>query len=342
MRKRQIIFYFGIGVFLVLSVLIVGSYIVSEHIKKESPGSGDSQSTHDEYADAIVLKMASPYTSGSFQSQILEKFCDFCNQNLGPEIYIQLYENGSLGNERQLLDALKNQRLELCAISSANISYLEESAAIPFMMPFNVRNLDDTLALLGSDAAQEIYRKLERQNIYNLGYFYNGLRYIWSTKPIYNLEDLHTVNLCVSPVDSYIRAFDGIVNSTIDTAVDNVLPNLKIGAIDTYDLSLTEVMQTELYKYTPYCLKLRHSYSATSILVNQHTRDLLTEEQYGTLVSSMEAVSIYAQMLYGSLSNAWEREFAKIGIEFSELPPQDLSVVTSQMQQQFLEYFESL
>ena len=42
MRKRQIIFYFGIGVFLVLSVLIVGSYIVSEHIKKESPGSGDS------------------------------------------------------------------------------------------------------------------------------------------------------------------------------------------------------------------------------------------------------------------------------------------------------------
>lgn len=51
------------------------------------------------FADANVLKFACPFSRGSFQSQVLQKFCDFLNQKFAPEIYIQFYDGGELGPE---------------------------------------------------------------------------------------------------------------------------------------------------------------------------------------------------------------------------------------------------
>jgi len=283
-----------------------------------------------------VLKFACPFSEGSFQSQVLQKFCDFANQKFAPEIYIQFYDGGKLGPEWDTMDALQNRRLEMCAVSTVNLSYLEESATIPYALPFAIESPEAFSDLMESDTSKQINKKLEEQGLYHIGYFYNGLRYIWSREPIYTKEDLKKICLRVPPMVSFESSFEGIVESTLTTNTSEILVNLKTGTIDAYEQAISEVMETELYQYTPYCLKLGHCVSSTSILVSEEVLALLSEEQIQELYGCAEAATTYAQMLYGSLNTAWERDFSGIGIEFVELSTEDFEDVKSTMQKNFM------
>lgn len=230
------------------------------------------------FADANVLKFACPFSRGSFQSQVLQKFCDFLNQKFAPEIYIQFYDGGELGPEWDTMDALQNQRLEMCAVSTANLAYIDESAAVPYTSPFGITTPEEFLELMASDVTCTIEERLEHKGIYSLGSFYNGLRYIWSKEPIQTVEDLSKIRLRVPPMPYFENSFQGVVQSTLSTNTAEILVNLKSGTIDAYEQAVSEVIETELYQYTPYCLKLGHYVSSTTILVSQEVMDMFDEE----------------------------------------------------------------
>ena len=287
------------------------------------------------FADANVLKFACPFSRGSFQSQVLQKFCDFLNQKFAPEIYIQFYDGGELGPEWDTMDALQNQRLEMCAVSTANLAYIDESAAVPYTSPFGITTPEEFLELMASDVTCNIEERLEHKGIYSLGSFYNGLRYIWSKEPIQTVKDLSKIRLRVPPMPYFENSFQGVVQSTLSTNTSEILVNLKSGTIDAYEQAVSEVIETELYQYTPYCLKLGHYVSFTTILVSQEVMDMFDEEQIQELYDCAEAAIVFAQLLYGSLNGTWERDLSLMGITFSTLPQRDYEAVKAQMRKNF-------
>lgn len=131
------------------------------------------------------------------------------------------------------------------------------------------------------------------------------------------------------------NSFQGVVQSTLSTNTAEILVNLKSGTIDAYEQAVSEVIETELYQYTPYCLKLGHYVSSTTILVSQEVMDMFDEEQIQELYDCAEAAIVFAQLLYGSLNGTWERDLSLMGITFSTLPQRDYEAVKAQMRKNF-------
>ncbi len=225
-------------------------------------------------------------------------------------------------------------------MDSGSIAYLEQSAADLFLLPFNAETLSDAMGVLHSDAAQRIFADLNAEGICYFGSFYTGLRYIWSSEPVATKEDLSEIDLslCIAPLPAYQNVYDHVVKSASFATLDDVLVSLKVGQDCAYDLSTSEIIETELYRYTPYCLKLGHTFSSTSVLMSEAAQKRLSAEQLCDLEECMNAAVTYAQVLYGSLNTAWERDFEKIGIHFFELSEPELAEVRSITQAQFRDF----
>lgn len=332
---RVVLLISGLGIVLLLGLAVIA---YGGQPRQDAQSSVSLNTQKMEKANPVVLKIATPYKKGSFQSQVLHQFCYNANQQFGGQIYIQIYEDGALGDELEILDALSNKRLEMAAVSSESLPYLVKGAAVPLTIPFSAASSEEAQDLLDSEKIQALYQQLEEQGIFALDSFYNGHRYIWSVGPVYDPEDLSEISLGLPPQAFGVEeVFGDVVAAAEIVPVSSIPVKLETGEIDAYELSLSEAAADGCYQYTPYCLKLGTSYSSTTLLISDEALDLLGPDEREILYSCAAKAVKFSETLYKSKSVRWVLDMETAGITFSELSADAYQDIKSRMQEQFLE-----
>ncbi len=317
-------------------LVLTGRLLLPE--RPEGPGAAEPVQQEAAVSNEVkILKLASPFSRDSFASRILNDFCSRVNANGAQTLYIQLYENGALGSESETLEAIRNGRLELCAVNSGNLTALIPEAE-PLFVPFRASTREEAVALLDSEEAQRVYEKMEAQGVQNLGYFWNGFRYVWSSTPVRSLADLGELRLRLPGVPVFQAAFDGVVAAQEIMPMDDVHTALLVGTVDAFEQDLTEVVRRDVCGLTPYCLKLNHAFSATTLLMNQEVWQTLTARERVTLMDCMEQSIRYADDLCEKQEQTWQQYLETHGTTFTALPAEEQALVREQMSRQAWDY----
>lgn len=169
------------------------------------------------------------------------------------EITVKLFPDGQAGDERELIEAVRNGRIDLATVNVAALARVHEQFNL-FVLPYLWKDEKTMLKFCDSPAGQKLAKSFEKkQGIHLLSFWSNGTRHCFqSTKPIYRPEDFEGVTMRVMNNDVYIRLFSALGAKTVPLAFGEVQRALTNGVIDAADNDTSGYISMKFYKPAKY------------------------------------------------------------------------------------------
>lgn len=144
---------------------------------------------------------------------------------------VQLYANGQLGREREVIELL-----QLGAVAMTKVSSLSLEAFVPHYsainLPYLFRNRDHFFSALDGDIGQEIHLLGIPKRFRGLSYYDSGSRSFYANKPIMKPEDLKGLKIRVMGSQTAITMMKLLGGSPTPMGFGEIYTGLQQNVID--------------------------------------------------------------------------------------------------------------
>ena len=211
------------------------------------------------------------------------KFAELVDERTNGEYKIEIYPNGTLGGESDMLDSMSTGMLDMGIITSGPFVNFSEMMGV-LDMPYLFANNEEAYKVLDGEIGRELLDTLEDAGLKGLAYAERGFRNVTnSVRPVTCADDLAGLKLRVMENEVYTATFKALKVNAVPMAWAEALTAMQQGTVDaegnTFSL-LNDARHTEVLKYA---VNSEHNYSMHVLLMNKKKWDSLTPEQQGIL-----------------------------------------------------------
>ena len=250
-----------------------------------------------------------------------EKFAELVAERTGGEYKIEIYPNGSLGGESDMLDSMSMGMLDMGIITSGPFVNFSEMMGV-LDMPYLFATNEEAYKVLDGEVGKELLATLEEAGLKGLAYAERGFRNVTnSVRPIANAEDLKGLKLRVMENEVYTATFKALDVNAVPMAWAEALTAMQQGTIEGQENPVNVMYSYKLWEYgQKYATFDRHSY-ATAIIT-------MSYDVFSALDGATQEIFVQAAQEAAEYERAWvaEQEASQIealkanGMEIVENP----------------------
>ena len=191
-------------------------------------------------------------------------------------IKIQPFYSGSLGGERESIEAVQLGTQELTLTSSGPVpNFVPETRILD--VPFLFRDKAHAHAVLDGPIGQELLTKFDAEGIKALAWAENGVRHMTNNQRAVNVpDDLKGLKMRTMENPVHIAAYKGFGIITTPMAFPEVFTALQQGTVDGQENPLSVIMSAKFDQVQKYMSLTGHVYSSAVILMNKAAFDKLS------------------------------------------------------------------
>ncbi len=250
-----------------------------------------------------------------------EKFAELVAERTNGEYRIEIYPNGTLGDESTMLDSMTMGMLDMGIITSGPFVNFSEMMGV-LDMPYLFATNEEAYEILDGEIGKELLATLEETGLKGLAYAERGFRNVTnSVRPVTCAEDLKGLKLRVMENEVYTATFKALGVNAVPMAWAEALTAMQQGTIEGQENPINVMYSYGLWDYgQKYATFDRHSY-ATAIIT-------MSLDVFNTLDEATQAIFVQAAQDAAEYERAWvaEQEAAQIqalkdnGMEIVENP----------------------
>ncbi|MCI8511436.1 MAG: TRAP transporter substrate-binding protein DctP [Lachnospiraceae bacterium] len=228
-------------------------------------------------ADAKVFKLGTTVNEQDSFQVAAEKFAELVAERTNGAYAIEIYPNGTLGGERDMLESMQIGTLDMGIITSG--PFINFSSAMGVLdMPYLFANNEQAYAVLDGEIGRELLDTLEDSGLKGLAYAERGFRNLTnSKKPINTAEDLAGLTIRIMENDVYTASFQAMNVNATPMAWADALTALQQGTVDGQENPINVIYSYKLWESQKYATLDRHSYSTAIITMSGSVFDSLDE-----------------------------------------------------------------
>ena len=257
MKKR--IFTLALASVMAFSVMAAASFDVSASSDKSSDSSAKSE-------DAIVLKSGSITTPESAYVLALHHLNDLLQEKTDGQISIEIFTDGQLGGETELIESVSMGSVDMCTISSSPMAnYVTDYYS--FDMPFLVTDLDKAHEVFDGELGRAMLDELEEIGIHGFAFWDNGFRCLTNNKkPVYKLEDVKGLKIRVMENELHQALWNALGAYPTPMSFAEVITSLEQGTIDGQENPINAIYSSGVYEVQKYVSLTNHVFSLKETL----------------------------------------------------------------------------
>lgn len=198
-----------------------------------------------------------------------EKFAELVNERTGGEYIIEIYPNGTLGGESDMLDSMSMGMLDMGIITSGPFVNFSEMMGV-LDMPFLFANNEEAYAVLDGEIGRELLDTLEEAGLKGLAYAERGFRNVTnSVRPVTCAADLEGLKLRVMENEVYSKTFNALKVNAVPMAWADALTAMQQNTVEGEENPINVIYSYQLWDYNQMFVTLdRHSYSTAVITMS--------------------------------------------------------------------------
>ena len=272
-------------------------------------------------AAAQQFQISHSAASGNPKDTASLKFAELVKERTDGRITVDVGTSSQFGDDAE---SVTNIRLGTIAFS-ANAQGAT-SGAVPEIgllgLPFLFQNLEQAEAVMDGPVGDKIAAAAEKQGIYILAWWNNGIRETSnSKKPIVAPGDLAGMKIRTPPDPMTIDIFEALGASPTPMAFSELYIALQQGVVDGQENPLINIHSSKLHEVQPYISMTNHKYEATPFLASKIVFDALSaEDQEIVRTAAREAGQLNRQMVRDQ-SNELRATLEAAGVTFNEVDP---------------------
>ena len=227
-------------------------------------------------AAQTAMKINIAIAQNSHQGIAIDTFAKEVDARTGGRIKIQTFYSGSLGGERESIEAVQLGTQELTFSSSGPVPNFVPDAKI-LDIPFLFRDKAHARAVLDGPIGQEMLTKFESKGFKALAWGENGIRNMTNNQRAINTpDDLKGLKLRTMENPVHVAAYKGLGIVTTPMAMTEVFTALQQGTVDGQENPLSVIMAAKFDQVQKHVSLTGHVYSPAIFLMNKGSFDKLS------------------------------------------------------------------
>ena len=246
----------------------------------------------------MVLKFPSVAAKGYYYDLLAVKLDELVSKRTNGEIEIKSLPGGQLGNNMQLIAAVKMGSVDFHVVDMGVLAFTEDGKDFHIIfLPYLFRDGNHFQKFLKSDTLSNMVSNFEKKSgVKILGYGGDrGPRQVTTSKTaVWKPEDMKGLKIRVPRIQTFIEAFSAWGANPTPMPFVELFTGLQQGVIEGQDNGLDMIESSHFYEVQKYMIATEHVRSGTFVLVNpKKWQTEFNDEQRRIIEESLEEASKY-------------------------------------------------
>lgn len=266
-----------------------------------------------------TVTLASTVPDTGVNAIVVENFVSQMNET-APDVDIEIFLDGTLGGERELLDLLRLGETDLhMGVIHASQYFPElDATLVPYLFP----DYETIQAFLDSETGDRLKTALEeRGNAKFLGTYYQGARWATSNTAFSTLDELDGIKIRMPEIPLWIDIWSGLGASTTPMPSPEVFSGLQTGVIDAQENMLSNILGRRIYEVQDYLIATKHQHSYVTVMANLDFWNGLDPELQQAMQSAVDAATGAGTDAANAENESVVEEILGSGVELIEPDP---------------------
>ena len=209
---------------------------------------GGDEGAADAATDATVLQLGTTVNEQDSFQVAAEKFAELVAERTNGAYKIEIYPNGTLGGERDMLESMQMDTLDMAIVTSGPFINFSDAMGV-LDMPYLFGSNEEAYAVLDGEIGRELLDTLEDSGLKGLAYAERGFRNLTNNaKPIQSAADLNGLKLRVMENDVYTASFKAMGVNADPMAWADALTALQQGTVDGQENPINVIYSYKLWE----------------------------------------------------------------------------------------------
>ncbi|MFP7287380.1 TRAP transporter substrate-binding protein [Shouchella clausii] len=266
--------------------------------------------------NTVTLRLAHNLNEDHPVHKSLVEFQKKTDKKTDGTVKIQIYPNGQLGTEREVMELTQTGAVDFTKVSASSLENFAEVYSI-FSLPYLFDDMDHYHRVMESDIVNEIYQSTRESGFIGLTYFDAGSRNFYTNHPIMHPDDLKGLKVRVQPSLTSIRMVELMGGAPTPMAYGELYTGLQQGVIDgaeNAELNFLSSKHNEVAKQFSYS---EHTIVPDILIMNVKTWNQLTEIQQTAVLEAAEESMEFHKNLWASETEKAIAELERMGVQFN-------------------------
>lgn len=228
----------------------------------------------------VTLKFGTAVAKTHGYYVCMEKFKEVLEEKSGGQVQVELYTDGTIGDERELVEGCQMNSVDMCISSNAVLAAFVPETDI-FSLPFLFKDTDSKWAVLeNKEITGALDKSYESAGLKNMGYLQDDFRsFMNSKKPINSLKDCKGVKLRTMESEIMVDVYNALGFEVTTMPMSEAMTAVQNGTVDGLDYPPSLFVSNKYYEICKYFTEANVFSFPSPVIMNQNTWNSLTEEQ---------------------------------------------------------------
>jgi len=283
-------------------------------------GAGNAATEQEESGnESDVIKIKVGHISPDDQAYAIgfKEYADAVEEATNGKVQFEIFGNGTLGGERELLEGVQVGTLDMSLITTGVVTnFVPEVSVIEF--PFLFRDLEHTYKTLDGEIGQELLDKMSESNLKGIAFWENGERYISNRKgPVKEVADLKGLKMRTIESELLLDMYSALGTNATPMAFPEVYNGLQQGVIDGSDFSVGVYYTTRVYEPSKYFSEVPLYYASATLVLNQELFDSMPEDVQKVMVDLGKEYAVKQRQINQDLMDEYKQKLLADGVEIT-------------------------
>lgn len=246
--------------------------------------------------ESFTIKFSHVTTANTPKGKAAEKFKEILESSSDGRITVELYPNSELYGDKDELQALQSNSVQMIAPSSSKFTTIAPQLQL-LDLPFLFDTSEDipTLASRDSVIGDAIYENedLKSKKVQVLGLWDNGLKQLSANTELRVPEDTKGLSFRIQPADVLASQFEAWGGTTSTMAFAEVYNGLQQGVIDGQENTYSNIETQKMHTVQKFLTESDHGYIGYVTAINSEFFDSLPEDLQQLVIDAMDEASAY-------------------------------------------------
>jgi tripartite ATP-independent transporter DctP family solute receptor len=264
------------------------------------------------------------------------EFKKVVEQETKGEVEIQIFPNGQLGSEKEMIEGLKLGTVDITSPSNGNLTNFVPELGI-FDLPFLFRDRAHMYKAMDGAPGKKLSSAMADKGFRLLGFYEAGVRHIMTTsKPINNINDLKGLKIRTMGVPAHVSSFNAFGAKATPMAYGELYGALQQQVVDGAEAANTNYNSKKFYEVAPYWAQIGWTALVADLIMSEEKFKSLPKNVQAALLKAGLASAAVERKAYSDSDNSLLDSLKKQGVKVTYPDPKGFREASKAVYDEFV------